>query len=73
MNKEERKLSSEFLMRKFKEKDITQQYLSQLSGVPYYSVNKYLHGRTFPNHDNVYKIGKILGFTCSDFFNYVIR
>jgi plasmid maintenance system antidote protein VapI len=73
MNKEERMYSSEFLMKKFKEKDITQTYLSELSGVPRHSVRNYLYGLTFPSHDAIVKLGEVLGFTWDEFINYAIR
>ena len=71
MNKIERERSSEFLMKRFVEKDITQQYLSELSGVNAHSIHNYIYGKCFPNRDMVTELGKVLGFTFEEFSNYV--
>lgn len=69
-DKNDRRRASEFLMKYFKEKDITQKYLSDLTGIPYYNIQHYLHGEVFPSYEATLKMGEILGFTVEEFDEY---
>lgn len=58
------------LNEKFKEKDITQKYLSDLSGVPASRIYNYLHARVFPRGDDIEKIAEVLDTTSDYLFGF---
>lgn len=62
----DREIFSKKLRAKFEEKDITQQYLSELSGVPTWCINNYLHGRTLPTGGKLEKLAEALDTTVEE-------